>query len=100
VIVLSSIERGVILLELRFFEEGLSLFKQSQDLLGRSAATSYNLGLCSLGLRRPSEAFAFMIEACDLDPAFEPARLMRRKLEDEQAANEFHSLKAVNPLDE
>jgi tetratricopeptide (TPR) repeat protein len=78
---------GVILLELRFFEEGLSLFKQSQDLLGRSATTSYNLGLCSLGLGRTSEAFALMIEACDLGPAFEPARLMRRKLEDEQATN-------------
>ena len=77
---------GVILLELRFLEEGLSLFKQSQDLLGRSATTSYNLGLCSLGLGRTSEALAFMIEACDLDPAFEPARLMRGKLEDELAA--------------
>ncbi len=78
---------GVILLELRFFEEGLSLFKQSQDLLGRSATTSYNLGLCSLGLGRTSEAFQFMIEASDLDPAFEPARLMLRKLEDQQATN-------------
>jgi tetratricopeptide (TPR) repeat protein len=78
---------GVILLELRFFEEGLSLFKQSQDSLGRSATTSSNLGLCSLGLGRTSEALAFLIEACDLDPAFEPARLMRRKLEDEQATN-------------
>jgi len=76
---------GVILLELGFFEEGLSLFKQSQDLLGRSATTSYNLGLCSLGLGRTSEALAFMIEACDLDPAFEPARLMRGKLEGELA---------------
>jgi SAM-dependent MidA family methyltransferase len=78
---------GVILLELRFFEEGLALFKQSQDLLGRSASTSYNLGLCSSGLGRTSEAVAFMIEACDLDPAFEPARVMRRKLEDERATN-------------
>jgi hypothetical protein len=76
---------GVILLELRFFDEGLSLFKQSQDLLGPSATTSYNLGLCSLGLGRTSEALAFMVEACDLDPAFEPARLMRGKLEDELA---------------
>jgi tetratricopeptide (TPR) repeat protein len=78
---------GVILLELRFFEEGLSLFKQSQDLLGRSATTSYNLGLCSLGLGRTSEACAFIIEACDLDPAFEPARVMRRKLGDERTTD-------------
>ena len=76
---------GVILLELRFFEEGFSLFKQSEDLLGRSATTSYNLGLCALGLGRPSEALALVAEACDLDPGFEPARLLRRKLEDEQA---------------
>jgi hypothetical protein len=71
---------GVILLELRFFEEALSLFKQSQDALGCTATTSYNLGLCSLGLGRTSEAIAFMLEACDLNPAFEPARLMRGKL--------------------
>ena len=76
---------GVILLELRFFDEALSLFRQSQDLLGRTSTTSYNLGLCSLGLGRTSEALTFMIEACDLDPAFEPARLMRGKLEDELA---------------
>jgi hypothetical protein len=76
---------GVTLLELRFFEEAFSLLKQSQDLLGRSATTSYNLGLCSVGLRRASEALAFMIESCDLDPAFEPARLMRSKLEGERS---------------
>jgi SAM-dependent MidA family methyltransferase len=77
---------GVILLELRFFEEGFSLFKQSEDLLGRSATTSYNLGLCALGFGRPTEALALMAEACDLDPGFEPARLLRRKLEDEPPA--------------
>jgi Putative S-adenosyl-L-methionine-dependent methyltransferase len=75
---------GVILLELRFYEEAFSMLKRSQDLLGRSAATSYNLGLCSLGLGRSSEALALMFDACQLDPAFEPAQLLRRKLEDEQ----------------
>lgn len=74
---------GVILLELRFYEEAFSMLKRSQDLVGRSAATSYNLGLCSLGLGRSSEALALIVEACQLDPAFEPAQLLRRKLEDE-----------------
>jgi tetratricopeptide (TPR) repeat protein len=74
---------GVLLLELRFFEEAISMFHHSQRLLGPSASNSYNLGLCYLGLRRPSEALALMVEASDLDPAFESARLMRRKLEDE-----------------
>ena len=76
---------GVILLELQFFAEACSMLKQSQELLGRSAATSYNLGLCSLGQGRSSEALALMVEACDLDPAFEPARLMRQKLQNKQS---------------
>jgi tetratricopeptide (TPR) repeat protein len=72
---------GVTLLELQFFEEAASMLKQSQDMLGRSAATSYNLGLCSLGLGRSAEALTLMIEACDLDPSFEAARQLRKKLE-------------------
>jgi tetratricopeptide (TPR) repeat protein len=74
---------GVILLELRFFADALSMFKASQQIFGPSAATSYNLGLCSLGLGRSIEALAFMVEACELDPGFEPAKLARQKLEDE-----------------
>jgi hypothetical protein len=72
---------GVILLELRFFQDASSMFKQSQATLGPSAAVSYNLGLCAQGLGRSDEALALAIEACDLDAAFEPARLMRAKLE-------------------
>jgi hypothetical protein len=75
---------GVILLELRFFDDALSMFKASQEIFGRSAATSYNLGLCSIGLGRSAEALAFMVEACVLDPGFEPARLARLRLENEK----------------
>jgi hypothetical protein len=80
-----SFQCGVILLELRFFQEASSMLKHSQATLGRSAAASYNLGLCAQGLSRPDEALALMIEACDLDPSFEPACLMRRKLEQHSA---------------
>jgi tetratricopeptide (TPR) repeat protein len=76
---------GVILLELRFFAEALPLFKASEQALGRTATTSYNLGLCALGLGRSPEALAYMAEACDLDPSFEPARNSRARLEKEQA---------------
>jgi tetratricopeptide (TPR) repeat protein len=72
---------GVILLELRFYEDAFSMFKASQQILGLSATTSYNLGLCSEGLRQFPEALAFMVEACNLDPRLEPARLARIKLE-------------------
>jgi tetratricopeptide (TPR) repeat protein len=72
---------GVLLLELRFFDDALPLFRASQQALGPSAATSYNLGLCAMGLGRTSEALAFMTEACNLDPNFEPARASRAKLE-------------------
>ena len=74
---------GVILLELRFFEDAISMFKTSQQALGASAPTSYNLGLCALGMGQTSEALAFMVEACKLDPAFEPAQLSRQRLEQE-----------------
>jgi tetratricopeptide (TPR) repeat protein len=76
---------GVILLELRFFAEALPLFKVSEQVLGRTATTSYNLGLCALGLGRSSDALAYMAEACDLDPNFESARSSRARLEKEQA---------------
>lgn len=75
---------GVILLELRFFAEALTMFKASQEVLGPSAATSYNLGLCALGLGRPDEALTYMAEACNLDPEFQPARNSRLKLEQEK----------------
>jgi len=74
---------GVILLELRFFREAYSMFKESQQLLGPSAPTSYNLGLCCLGLDRPLDALDFMREACKLDESFEPARLSLSRLEHE-----------------
>jgi tetratricopeptide (TPR) repeat protein len=76
---------GVILLELRFFAEALAFFKESQHLLGRSAATSYNLGLCSLGLGNSTAALAYMVDACNLDPTFEPARNSRARLEKDNA---------------
>jgi len=76
---------GVILLELRFFEDALPMFRASQEALGASAPTSFNLGLCATGLDRRAEALAFMIEACNLDPGFEPAKSARARLEAEES---------------
>src|SRR5215813_72810 len=81
---------GVILLELRFFAEAAEMFRTSQSVFGPSAATSYNLGLCSLGMGVSSEALSFMVEACRLDPKFEPARLSREKLEKQMRAADQH----------
>jgi len=74
---------GVILLELRYFTDALAMFKTSQSLFGPSAATSYNLGLCALGLGRSGDALTFVSEAYNLDPTFEPASRLRLKLESE-----------------
>lgn len=71
---------GVILLELRFFKEAMAMFRTSQKVLGPSATTSYNLGLCAMGMQRSQEALAFMKEACELDPSFEAARQLLNKL--------------------
>jgi tetratricopeptide (TPR) repeat protein len=80
---------GVILLELRFFEEAYAMFRKSQQLFAPSATTSYNLGLCCLGLGRSREALELMREACNLDPSFEPAQQSRFKLEDQVRTGEL-----------
>lgn len=76
---------GVVLLELRFFAEALGMFKRSEQQLGRTASTSFNLGLCAMGLGHTAEALHNMTDACNLDPAFEPAKISRLKLEQELA---------------
>lgn len=83
---------GVILLELRFFQEAYSMFRKSQQLFAPSATTSYNLGLCCLGLGRSREALDLMREACQLDPSFEPAKQSRWKLEDQVRTGELELL--------
>jgi len=80
---------GVVLLELRFFQEAYSMFRKSQQLYAPSATTSYNLGLCCLGLGQTREALELMREACNLDPNFEPARQSRFKLEDQVRTGEL-----------
>jgi tetratricopeptide (TPR) repeat protein len=79
---------GVVLLELRFFSEAYSMFRKSQQLFGPSATTSYNLGLCCLGLGHSRDALELMREACSLDPSFEPAKQSRWKLEDQVRTGE------------
>jgi hypothetical protein len=83
---------GVVLLELRFFSEAYSMFRKSQQLFGPSATTSYNLGLCCLGLGHSREALELMREACSLDPSFEPAKQSRWKLEDQVRTGEVELL--------
>jgi tetratricopeptide (TPR) repeat protein len=80
---------GVILLELRSFQDAYSMFRKSQQLFAPSAATSYNLGLCCLGLGQSREALELMREACNLDPSFEPAQQSRFKLEDQVRTGEL-----------
>lgn len=82
---------GVILLELRYFAYALGMFKASERDFGRSATTSFNLGLCALGLDRSAEALNYMIDACTLDPTFEAARVSRLKLENGRVAGADHS---------
>jgi SAM-dependent MidA family methyltransferase len=74
---------GVVLLELRFYSEAAAMFQASEQVLGQTAATSYNLGLCALGLEDRVSALAHMKQACHLDSAFEPARVSRERLENE-----------------
>jgi hypothetical protein len=74
---------GVVLLELRFFEDAARMFRSSQQEHGPSAPTSYDLGLCALGLGHPQSALVLMREAAALDPGFEPAQRALARLESE-----------------
>lgn len=76
---------GVLLLELRFFADALDMFKASEQVFGGSVATSYNLGLCYMGLGNPLEALLYMQEACEQDPSFGPAQAALIKLKSEHA---------------
>jgi len=80
---LLAFDCGVVLLELRFHSEAAQMFKASEQLLGKTAAISYNLGLCALALDRRAEALEHMTEACRLDPSFQAARASREGLEKE-----------------
>lgn len=71
---------GAVLLVLGYFEDSLRLLQASQQELGPSAATSYNLALSAQGLGRASDALHFAKEALALDAAFEPARALCLKL--------------------
>jgi len=65
---------GVILLELGCQAEAFTMFQESELMLGSSAATSYNLGLCAAGLGRVAEARKYMEEALKQDADFEAAK--------------------------
>ena len=71
---------GVILLELGYQAEALRMFQESELMLGCSAATSYNLGLCAAGLGRAAEARKYMEEALSQDAEFAAARSALQKL--------------------
>ena len=64
---------GAILLQLGFCDEARAMFERSQEILGPSAATSYNLYLCALAAGSSGEALRFAREATRLDPGFQPA---------------------------
>lgn len=71
---------GVILLQLGYQAEALPMFRESELMLGRSAATSYNLGLCVAGLGRVAEARKYMEESLQQDAGFAAARTALQKL--------------------
>jgi tetratricopeptide (TPR) repeat protein len=78
-----AFDSGVILLELRFYADALMMFQASELMLGRSAATSYNLGLCAAGLGRNADARKYMEQALQQDPSFASAGAALQKLEAE-----------------
>ncbi|HEX5435367.1 MAG TPA: tetratricopeptide repeat protein, partial [Candidatus Angelobacter sp.] len=60
---------------------------ESERMLGPSAPTSYNLGLCELGLGHDSAALDYINQAIEQDPGFKPAEISRQKLDSAKDRN-------------
>jgi len=77
---------GALLYEMLDYPEAIAHFERSLRLHGPAASTSYNLGACYYGLRRLDDALRHVEEALALDPSFESAAAMRRRIESEIGA--------------
>jgi hypothetical protein len=71
---------GVLLYKLGQYEKALEYFRRSLELHGVGPKTLYNMGLCHYLRQEFGAALRSMAEAQKLDPTFEPATNMHRKL--------------------
>ena len=76
---------GMLLYGMTYYPEALDYFGHSQRLYGPNASSIYNMGMCHYGLRQVEDALSCVNEALKLDPAFEPAKGMRIKIQAEIA---------------
>ena len=77
---------GVLLYKLGDYARAVEYFERSLALHGREAKTLYNLSLCHYCLRDLPPALRSATQAALLDPSFEAARAMVRKLQGELGA--------------
>ncbi len=74
---------GMLLYSMAFFPESLEFFNHSIQLYGSNASTLYNIAMCHYNLGQPSTALNFIDQALKKDPAFEPAKASRLKIQAE-----------------
>jgi tetratricopeptide (TPR) repeat protein len=72
---------GVLLYKLNDYPRALGYFERSLALHGREAKALYNISLCHYCLRNLEPALRSATQAALLDPDFEPARAMVRRLQ-------------------
>lgn len=78
-----AFELGMLLYGMAYYAQALEFFGHSLRLYGPDASTAYNLGMCHYGLRQLEAALAWVEQALALEPAFEAAREMRIKIQEE-----------------
>jgi tetratricopeptide (TPR) repeat protein len=71
---------GTLLLEMDFYTEAFKFLQHSVDLYGISAGTAYNMGVCCYYLGELEQAFWYVHQALELEPAFDAASSLHGEL--------------------
>ena len=74
---------GMLLYGMAYYPEALEYFEHSLQLYGPDTSTVYNMGMCQYNLRNLEAALAYVSQALELDPDFEPAGEMSIKIQAE-----------------
>lgn len=75
-----AFEMGTLLLEMAFYTEALKFLQHSVELYGISAGTAYNMGVCCYYLGELEQAFDYVNQALELEPAFDVASSLHAEL--------------------
>lgn len=76
---------GGLLYEIEYYQEAIVYLERSRVWYGDDSSTFYNLGMCHYNLCQFPQALYWVNLALQLDPAYEPALIIRNAIENEMS---------------